>query len=628
MGLPFGSDQRPVVIRGYYALSNLLQELSLAKKHGAVCLELDIARIWEDPVSRIERYIKQSWWSNLTRQMDRKGIASAAPDPKNTRSQPRIYIPAGAPEQYDLYKNVAAQSPDMHLDVQWLPDGCIDPGYIKSLNVKPGILALDMVEDPNTRELKGRPFIVPGGRFNELYNWDSALCAWGMLKTHPHTVKGILHNFIFEIKHYGKILNANRSYYLGRSQPPFLTDLALKTYDITKNEPDAKSLLKHGILAAIKEYHDYWMSPPRLDAHTGLTRYRPIGAGFPPECEDGHFLHILAPYALKYEMSVSALISAYNEGKIHEPALDEFCLHDRAVRESGHDVSYRVEGLCADLATVDLNSLLYKYETDIADTIRVHFGDSLVVPAEMCARGQVADHMESSASWASAAERRKDSMNGYMWNEERGMFFDYNTRTHQQWTYESVTTLWPLWSGAASSHQASLLVSPGLSKFECFGGLSSTTEASRGSVTDQRPQKQWDFPFGWAPHQMLAWDGLRKYGYNEDAQRLVYRWLFMITKCYVEFGGAVVEKYDVTRQERPHEVEAEYGNEHLKFTGVPEEGYGQVLRPLVILGIWLMLRRFGWTNASYIYGLSIMDADAKKALGECMSWETYATTLR
>jgi alpha,alpha-trehalase len=104
----------------------------------------------------------------------------------------------------------------------------------------------------------------------------------------------------------------------------------------------------------------YWMVEPALDTKTGLSRYRPAGRGIPPETEASHFTHILQPYATKLGKSVIEYIAGYNDGSILEPELDEYFLHDRGVRESGHDTSYRLEKKCADLATIDLNSLLYK----------------------------------------------------------------------------------------------------------------------------------------------------------------------------------------------------------------------------------------------------------------------------
>lgn len=551
----------------------LLQELSFAQNRGEKYVELTMDQLAEDPVQRLKRFIRDTFWNSLTRRMDAEGIEAAAPDPKAADGRPRIYIPAGAPEQYKYYTDLAAAKPEMCLDVQWLPTGDVDANFIKSINSKPGILALAMEEGSDARKLQGLPFIVPGGRFNELYNWDCAFCAgWGMLDTHPHLVRSTIKHFIFEIQHYGKILNANRSYYLGRAQPPFLTTLALTNYQSTEKTKESKELLKNAILAAIKEYHDYWMAPSRHDEESGLTRYRPFGLGFPPECESTQFDHILRPFAEKYQLSIAAVAEAYNNGQIHEPALDLFCLHDKAVRESGHDVSMRTEGVCADLGTIDLNCLLYKYETDIAYVIRSIFDNELLVPTAYRPAEKEGGRAESSADWDEAAKKRKEVIDRYLWNEEKGLYFDYNTRTKQQTTFESVTSFWALWCGVASPHQAALLVEKGLPKFEQVGGLTVGTEASRGPIDAAHPQKQWDFPYGWPPHQILAWDGLKRYGYDVEAERLVYRWLHMIIEVFVNYNGTVVEKYDVTQLERPHRVDAEYGNQGLNFKYAPREG--------------------------------------------------------
>ncbi len=243
----------------------LLQELFVSRQRGEEYLETTRSQLLEDPVHRLERFIRGKFWDTLTRQMDATGIAAAAPDPKTSDSQPRIYVPAKAPHQFKYYSKLAVEKPEMRLDVQWLPAGDVDGKFIQSINSKPGILALAM-EENDVGGLKALPFIVPGGRFNELYNWDSVFAAgWGLLETHPHISIAVIRHFIFEIKHYGKILNANRSYYLGRSQPPFLTSLALKTYEATKHLPGSKELLKDAIIAAIQEYREYWMSPPRYD---------------------------------------------------------------------------------------------------------------------------------------------------------------------------------------------------------------------------------------------------------------------------------------------------------------------------------------------------------------------------
>lgn len=570
-------------VRGTYMLSNLLQELTLAKEYGRKQIILDEGRLNENPVDRLSRLIRDHFWDRLTRRIDASSIEVAARDPKDWTEdpRPRIYVPAGAPKQYEYYKRVAEMRPEIRLDVRLLPSD-ITPELVRDLNDAPGLLAVavdeEVVEqggDNKLRQLRGLPFVVPGGRFNELYGWDSYMESLGLLiNGRVDLAKSMVLNFCFCIQHYGKILNATRSYYLGRSQPPFLTDMALRVYEKIKHEAGAKEFLRQAMLAAVKEYHAVWTNESRLDPATGLSRYRPEGLGVPPETEAGHFVHILEPYVKKHKMGIQDFVRAYNHGEIKEPALDEYFAHDRAVRESGHDTTYRFEGVCADLATIDLNSLLFKYETDLARTIRNVFDDRLVMPAEFCGGTPYQPGtVLSSAAWDRRAKRRKLTVDKLMWDEEEGMFFDYNTAKRERCTYESATTFWALWAGIATPRQAADMVRKGLPKFEAYGGLLSGTEKSRGEIGLERPNRQWDFPYGWAPQQILAWTGLLRYSFTDEAERLAYKWLFMITKAFVDFNGVVVEKYDVTRPVDPHRVDAEYGNQGLGFKGVAKEGY-------------------------------------------------------
>ena len=154
-------------------LSNLLQELALARDHNRKRIVLDEARLTENPVDRLSRMIKHSFWHSLTRRIDGDGLEIITADPKNRtgRINPRIYVPHGEPAMAEYYRKVAREKPHMNLDVQVLPVKPDDPTFVKSLNFKPGLLALAMneVDDPITgKTLKGIPFIVPGARFNEV----------------------------------------------------------------------------------------------------------------------------------------------------------------------------------------------------------------------------------------------------------------------------------------------------------------------------------------------------------------------------------------------------------------------------------------------------------------------------
>lgn len=340
--------------------------------------------------------------------------------------------------------------------------------------------------------------------------------------------KGMVDHFIFEIKHYGKILNGSRSYYLCRTQPPFLTDMALQIYNqLDRSDIDAnRQWLKRAIQAAIKEYHTIWVAEPRMDPKTGLSRFRPDGLGIPPETEATHFTHILEPYATKHGISVHEFTEKYNDGTLKEPELDEYFLHDRAVRESGHDTTYRFEKRCANLGTVDLQALLYKYEVDIGTAIREVFDDELeleesfpLAPFPPSVESYANSYREDSTSrvqtseeWFQRAEFRQEIIDKYLWNENKSLYFDYDTVQEKQSLYESVTAFWTLWAGCASDDQCwklmyvcpILLTYPGctdltlsdnsLNKFEVLGGLVSGTEESRGKISLDRPNRQWDYP--------------------------------------------------------------------------------------------------------------------------------------
>lgn len=186
-------------------LSNLLQELTLAKDYGRERIILDEARLNENPVARLTRLIRKSFWDRLTRRIDAAGLEIIAADPKNRtkNQQPRIYIPYGEQEQYDYYVQTAKERPHLNLIVEWLPKD-ITPEWVKSVNDKPGLLALAMetVRDGTGRTaLRGYPFVVPGGRFNEMYGWDSYFETLGLLVDGKiELARGMVENFIYEIK--------------------------------------------------------------------------------------------------------------------------------------------------------------------------------------------------------------------------------------------------------------------------------------------------------------------------------------------------------------------------------------------------------------------------------------------
>ncbi|GMM51787.1 alpha,alpha-trehalase [Starmerella bacillaris] len=497
-----------------------------------------------DAGAGLRESIRNRFWRKLERVLTKAKVEHALRDSKrHTDEQSALFVP---PSQKDTH--VTEYYKDTHeIIVKCLPEAKdYTNDFLYKAGHEPGILSLAFEKD------RPIPFMIPGCRFNEFYGWDSYFIARGLVQDGYYDMaRGVIKQFAFELFNYGKILNANRPYYLGRTQPPFVSDLAWALEPIFTNE------FVEWINAAIFEYNTVWMVEPRLDLSTGLSRYYAQGRGVPPEVEEHHFDKELAPYAKKYNLTIDEFVHKYDMLEIEEPELDTFFLHDRSLRESGHDVTSRFVYCCADLVTVDLNSLLYKYEMDICRAIQA-YPDSF--PGE------------SAKKWRDRAKRRKKLMNELLWDDVNGVFYDYDIKAKKPHNrILSATTFWPLWAGLATQEQAARLVKEALPRLEGAGGLASTSKLEDNGW-------QWDYPACWAPHQLLAWEGLEKYGYHQIAERLASKWLNQVCKSYKITDGVVYEKYDVRDVPNPHAVMAEYGNQ-----GSSESG-------------------FGWTNAVFAIG--------------------------
>ncbi|MDC1052303.1 trehalase family glycosidase, partial [Flavobacteriaceae bacterium] len=506
-------------VKGTYFLSNLLQELVLSKRNGNEFAQVPLERIEELPTVRISRLIKDYYWLGLTRTMDKQGIQKLLLDTKNNSlnsDKLRIYIPYKDVFAFKYYQHLENSLP---IEAIALPQK-ITPKFVKGLNNYPGILALKLVSKNN--EITGVPFVVPGGRFNEMYGWDSYFESIGLIiDGKKDLAKAMADNFQYEIDYYGKILNANRSYYLTRTQPPFYTSLIQEVFKFTRDIDWLKSHLK----TAIKEYQTVWMVAGKRLTQNGLNRYFAEGIGMPPECEKGHFDSIIKPYADKHNISLEDYILKYNSGDIENKELNTYFIHDRSVRESGHDTSYRIEGICADLNPVELNALLYKYEMDFGYLTETYLNNSF-------------ESFESSF-WYSAANKRAKRMHKYMWNEDKKQYFDFNYITKEQSYFESASNYSPLWAGIVNLETAQTMLQTLMQELKVKGGVVGSSKRSRGEISALRPERQWDYPNGWAPHQMMIWKGLLNYGFNKELQELIYRWLFMITKNAVDYNGTI-----------------------------------------------------------------------------------------
>lgn len=441
-----------------------------------------------------------------------------------------------------------------------------------------GELDPSKMDPPGLLYLENR-YVVPGGRFNEMYGWDSYFIIRGLVRDgRIELAKGMVENFFFEIEHYGGVLNANRTYYLTRSQPPFLTSMILSVYDAEKAKGNQSTeWLRKAYRYAVKD-HELWTSEPHLAGSTGLSRYYDFGNGPAPESvkdETSHYRQVAAYFLAQPDFGQDYVVES-SEAKpsrlaagplfalelcdvrrtMAQPACDpagtvaltaDYYTGDRAMRESGFDISFRFGPYGAathHFAPVCLNSLLYKSEKDLEQ-----------MSATLGLK-------EDSEKWRQRAEQRKAEIQKYLWDSERGLFFDYNFEKQSRSTYEYVTTFYPLWAGLATPEQAREIVKH-ISIFERPGGLVMSPYETGG---------QWDYPYAWAPNQLMADEGMRRYGFNADADRVSYKFLSMVMENF-QRDGTIREKYDAVKRSSETQVTAGY---HVNIVG------------------------FGWTNGVFL----------------------------
>lgn len=504
--------------------------------------------------ARVTAYIHRGW-DTLSRSMSEcKSVVDL-----KVATTPILYLPAGMATPAP----VVAMQRHCKVEIEHLPRKITRMGDVKVAEIpKEGLLYL-----PNR-------YVVPGGRFNEMYGWDSYFILLGLVHDHRMPLaRGMVENFFFEIENYGAILNANRTYFFTRSQPPFLTSMIREVYEHSPNRPDSKAWLAKAYSYAERDYQ-LWTHTPHLAGDTGLARYEDIGEGPVPEmADDSEYYPDVIRWLLAHpQIHTGYLVNApdnptpaeatelariscdINASKVcakahvnHHRLSSAFYRGDRAMRESGFDTSFRFgpfSGSTDHYAPVCLNSLLYKYERDME-----YFATLLGRP-------------DDAKTWQKRAAARRDAIDKYLWNAKSGLYEDYDVTAGRQSTYDYITTLYPLWAGAASPQQAKL-VAQHLSLFEQEGGLAMSVNNSG---------TQWDLPYGWAPTNWLAVSGLARYGYHDDAVRIARKFMATVRQNFLH-DGTIREKYDVVS-----------GSANIKLAA----GYKSN-----VIG-------FGWTNGVYL----------------------------
>jgi alpha,alpha-trehalase len=505
--------------------------------------------------ARIRAYISNGW-ETLSRSMSEcKSVVDI-----KVHTTPVLYLPAGLA----IPPAVEAMRKQCQVDVRHLPRVIHHIG-----DVRPSELPVEgLLYLPNR-------YVVPGGRFNEMYGWDSYFILLGLEHDGRRDLaRNMVENFFFEIENYGAILNANRTYYFTRSQPPFLSSMMRDVYEnpAPGQQPD-KQWLARAYGYALRDYA-LWTSAQHRAGDTGLARYHDMGFGPVPEmADDSAYYPDVIRWLLAHPGDHPEYLVSGPENPTPEQVKDlaktscdvamshvcaaavvdghrlsaDFYQGDRAMRESGFDPSFRFGPFSGSLendAPVGLNSLLYKYALDMA-----HFATLL-------------GHESEATAWTQRAIARRAAIDKYLWHPETGLYEDYDYVTSKPSTYHYLTTFYPLWSGAATPAQASA-VRAHLHLFERSGGL---------QTSDFDSGVQWDAPFGWAPITWLAVAGLDQNGFHEDAKRVAGEFTATILDNFLR-DGTIREKYNVDSGSANVKVAAGYKSN--------------------VVG-------FGWTNAAYL----------------------------
>jgi alpha,alpha-trehalase len=393
----------------------------------------------------------------------------------------------------DKAKNIAKQSTSRLLPKRGGKDLTADEVKIARDYIKTYWTKLERYHPKDDGSVLGlpKPYLIPSSEegtnfdYNEMYYWDSYFIIQGLLdEEHKELNEGMLENLLFLLKRFKVIPNASRTYLTGRSQPPLLTSFIFDIY--TAYNPGVK-WLREAIALAEQEYNEVWMGtvkPNWRQVHQGLSRY--------------------------YDINMT---------------------HDLAEAESGWDYTPRFSRHALNYLPVDLNALLYKYESDFSRAYRIF------------------NEVETAKKWDRAAKERKKTMIKLMWDQGRGLFYDYNYVKEKRGNVSSLAPYFCMWAGLADGRQAQAMVKA-MKRFEQKGGLSTTDSFPLGQYVPGVMPNQWAYPNGWAPLHFIVVKGLQNYGYHEDARRIAMKWLRTNLEWFNQHG-LFLEKYNVVSPDKP-----------------------------------------------------------------------------
>ncbi|GAB3916040.1 alpha,alpha-trehalase TreA [Larkinella terrae] len=425
---------------------------------------------------------------------------------ESQKNKPNFYLKAFVDQHFTLpdspasgYSSDVTVSTTTHIDQLW-----------DVLTRSP-----DLPVEGSSRLPLPYPYVVPGGRFREIFYWDSYFTLLGLKQAgRVNLIRNMVDNFAYLIDTYGFIPNGNRTYFLSRSQPPFFALMVQLLAEL-----DGPDVLTRYLPHLQQEYTFWMMGTDQLTAdHPMEKRVVRLEGG---SVLNRYFDATPRPRPEAYLKEVE-LTEVANALGIESKTLYG---HMRAACESGWDFSSRWFNDGQSLATtsaatilpVDLNCLLYSLEQTLANAYRQQ-GD----PAE-------------SERFTQLAETRKTAIERIFWNEHRGFYLDYDLMTNRQTTALTLAAAFPLFFGLATSDQAKQVHDRLCEDFLKPGGWVTTLV---------RSGQQWDAPNGWAPLQWIVYKGLMNYGFSETAAEGRDRWLALNDRVF-RGTGKLMEKYNV-----------------------------------------------------------------------------------
>ncbi len=360
------------------------------------------------------------------------------------------------------------------------------------------------------------PYVVPGGRFREIYYWDSYFTMLGLRESgRVDLIQSMIHNFVHLIDHFGHIPCGNRTYYLSRSQPPFFS-LMVRLHSEIEGK---KTLINY--LPQLQREYDFWMqggdqlSAP-FSAHRRVVLL-PDGTLLNRYWDDRS-----TPRPEAYHEDVKLATQARKE--YNTPPQTTY-RNLRAGAESGWDYSSRwmADGCTfssiqtTDILPIDLNCLMYALESTLAEGY------------------YLADRYEQYRRFEQRAHKRQKAIHAIFWDQKKHFFRDYNFCRQEFTPSFSLAGMFPLFFKLADRRQAHFVNAYIRLNFLRSGGVLTTLNQTG---------QQWDVPNGWAPLQWITYVGLRNYQFNGPAERLRSNWLCLVEKQF-NVSGKILEKYNI-----------------------------------------------------------------------------------